>query len=394
MSAEAAESYRGAVCLPFSDISSTTQSRTAVVALLIAMVSLGYCHRWWRRQQPRANGLVRSIAQIAAWAAIAAVCMMTILYIGFRFVTDTPWEPSILPAEKVYIAYEPYPTLLPVTCPERRSTCNPPAVFLGMEWDIRLRSLENKSHFWDAKSYKQPEWAQVANDLSVAGQYDHQVLVQLDLASKAVKERDTTISLHMHRAQNDLERLEWSRRVVSDVAVGYATPNQTSTRILCDFLSDTGNTQEHFLTHTTLPELEQSLYRQQNGTLQTLTHTGLTWGLSNPWFEFSDPAMRSLTIKLKELSYRRFQQGSSHAKDFQKYKAMERDALQQIRRQESTVCERAHKEEAGEKEEVPVVKIGLRVMDISDMIWGIGGVVRKGAMHVPASVNRNSHYWW
>ncbi|KAH4892811.1 hypothetical protein HBI80_255770 [Parastagonospora nodorum] len=104
--------------------------------------------------------------------------------------------------------------------------------------------------------------------------------------------------------------------------------------------------------------------------------------------------MRSLTIKLKELSYRRFQQGSSHAKDFQKYKAMERDALQQIRRQESTVCERAHKEEAGEKEEVPVVKIGLRVMDISDMIWGIGGVVRKGAMHVPASVNRNSHYWW
>ncbi|KAH3939668.1 hypothetical protein HBH53_230100 [Parastagonospora nodorum] len=100
MSAEAAESYRGAVCLPFSDISSTTQSRTAVVALLIAMVSLGYCHRWWRRQQPRANGLVRSIAQIAAWAAIAAVCMMTILYIGFRFVTDTPWEPSILPAEK------------------------------------------------------------------------------------------------------------------------------------------------------------------------------------------------------------------------------------------------------------------------------------------------------
>jgi hypothetical protein len=395
MPAEATESWGDVAWLACSHVISSLKACAApitaypaliivVIALIISIVGLGYGYRWWRRQLQQGNTLVQNLAEAAAWITFGSACMMIIILIASRFVAEKLSEPITPPAEKIYVAYEPYPILPFVTCPERRSTCHPPNLFLKMKWDISIRSMEDNSYFWDAKDYEQLEWAEVANDLKVAEQYNHQVLAQLGLASTAVNERDTTVSYHMHQAQTDLKRVEWSRIVGSDVASGYQTPNKTSSRILCDFLSDTGNIQEHFLAHITITELGRSIYQQQKWTLHTLDHIDLTLGLSNPWFRSSGSAMRDLTIKLKNSFSQRIEQGSSHAKYFQEYKALEQDALEEIRKRESVFCKRADREDAGEKEGMSTVKLGLQVMDISDMTWKIGGLVRKGAMHVAA----------
>ncbi|KAH5139257.1 hypothetical protein HBH69_219770 [Parastagonospora nodorum] len=356
----------------------------AVIALIVSIVGLGYSYRWWRRQQQQSNTLEQNLAEAAAWITVGSACVVMIIFIGSSFVANKLSKPITPPAEKIYYAYEPYPILPFVTCPERRSACHPPVLFLRMKWDTTIRSMEDKSYFWDAKVYEQPEWADVADDLKVAEQYNHKVLKQLGLASTAVEERDTTVTYHMYQAQTDLERLDWSRLVGSDVASKHTTPNKTSSRILCDFLSDTGNIQEHFLAHTTMTEVERSIYQQQKWTLQTVDRIRITSALPNPWFRSSGSAMRSLTIKLEGIFFQRIEQGSSHAKDFQEYKAVEQDALKQIRERQSVFCERADREDAGEKEEMSIVKIGLQVMDISDMTWIIGAMVRKGASHVSA----------
>ncbi|KAH3967403.1 hypothetical protein HBI81_165890 [Parastagonospora nodorum] len=374
---------------------------TAVIAIIISMAGVGYCYRWWRRQRQLANGLQRGIAEIAARTTMVLFCMMVIILVASRYGTNTTPEPITLPAEKIYVtekiyvAYEPYPILPLVTCPERKSPCHPPNIFIRMKWDFTIRSKDDKSYLLDTSDYyDQPEWAQVADDLRVAKQHDHQVLSQLERATRAVEERDETVSYYMHRAQIDSERLEWSRTVGSDVASGYHIPNKTLTRIFCDFLRDIGNTQEHLFDHMAMTELEQSLYQQQNWTLQIRNHIDLTFDLANSWFRSSDPAKRSLTAKLEDVFYSRMKQDSSHGSDYQKYRALEQDALNQIRRRESIVCERANREDAGEKEEMSNVKIGHQVRDIQGMTWYFGHVVRKGSSHVSADVEYTGPYSW
>ncbi|KAH4013470.1 hypothetical protein HBI56_221500 [Parastagonospora nodorum] len=360
----------------------------AVIALIVSIVGLGYSYRWWRRQQQQSNTLEQNLAEAAARITVGLACVVMIIFIGSSFVANKLSKPITPPAEKIYIAYEPYPILPFVTCPQSGSTCHPPTLFLRIKWNISVRSMEDKSYFRDAKDYKEPKCAEVAKDLDIAEMYNYLVLKQLEQASTAVEERDTTISSYMYRAQTEFARLEWSRRVGSDVASGYPIPNKTSTRIFCDYLINIGNSQDYFLNHTAITKLEQSLHEQQDWTLQTLDDIEIVSDLTDPWFGSSNSAMRSLASKLDDVFDLRVQQDSSHAKDFRKYKAMEKDALERIRRRQSTVCERANREDSGEKEEMAFMKIELRVMDISGMMWYFGSLVRKGATHISAYTDR------
>ncbi|KAH6028523.1 hypothetical protein HBI54_231140 [Parastagonospora nodorum] len=366
---------------------------TAIV-LIISIVGLGCCYRWVRRQLRKSNTLIQNLAETAAWITVGSACMTIIIFVGPGFIADMLSKPTIPPAEKIYIAHEPYPILPLVICPQRGSACHPPTLFLRMKWNLSVRSIEEKRYFWDAKDSKHSGWAEVTDDLSFAEQYSYYVLEQLEQASTAVKERDATISSYMHRAQTDFARLEWSRRMGSDVASQYPMSNRTSTRIFCDFLRDIGNSQDHFLAHTAIKKLEQNLHDQQDWTLQTLDDIKIVTDLPNPWFGSSNSATRILASKLDQAFVYHIKQDSSHARDFQKYKAMEKDALERIRRRESTICERANREDAGEKDEAAFMKIELQVMDISGIMWYFGSLVRKGASHASADIDDDGAYFW
>lgn len=94
-----------------------------------------------------------------------------------------------------------------------------------------------------------------------------------------------------------------------DVASRYPTPVKTINEILCDFFTKSAATQEHFLDHIAIVELESSLSRQQNWTVKTHTNIKRTLRLSRPGYFSSEPAMRSLKHKLEKNFDARIQEG-------------------------------------------------------------------------------------
>ena len=383
-----ADSYVGVAQLLLSE------HWVALVFLILGFIGLFYAHRWWQKEAVLANGVALAYARFTLLAVFILACSLCMGFSVYQSVTGTPSQPL---AEKgctasapttihhhVYYEYEAYPTLQPISCPERGSTCHPPTLFARMNLDIQGRPMNHKGHVWQANSYKQPAWAEVANDLGVEVEYNHEVLAQLERASKAVEMRDTTISRYMHRAQTDNARLVWSRKVHSGIASQRTVPNKTSTRILCDFLRDTAEIQNGLLTHPTMIELEQSVFRQQNWTVQTYAHIQLTATLSKSWLRSVDTEMRDLTWSLKEIFAQRVAQGSSHAKDYQKYKDIEQDTLSWLQKRERTMCARADEEDRGEKQEMEYIKTDLAVMDTSELMWDYGSRVRMGATHISA----------